>query len=212
MEVEIKLRIDKENYIKIKGLFDSLQDAQLVSTDFQHNYFLDCINNELEKKLVNFRARRTISESSKGTTTTSIITMKGKSVSATLTDGISKVSEVEDTISNNFFDLIVNNPNSIRKYKDEYPLFKLFLDEISDQDIRITSDFKTIRSVYNWKGLIVEIDWTTYSFGDAFEIEVEHYEPEKIKIMLENLLKSNDIKFSYSKRSKFGNMKAGFII
>jgi hypothetical protein len=36
--------------------------------------------------------------------------------------------------------------------------------------------------------------------------------PEKAKILLEELFKENEIEFTYSKRSKFGNLKAGSVL
>jgi hypothetical protein len=49
-------------------------------------------------------------------------------------------------------------------------------------------------------------------FGTAYEIEVEHTDPDTTKKVLEDLFVEHGVSVGYSQRSKFGNMKAGSII
>ncbi|KAJ3000381.1 hypothetical protein HDV02_005741 [Globomyces sp. JEL0801] len=186
MEVELKFRIPNEaTYIKLLDLFNNSNDAQFISTDQQQNYFFDNTLHELENQRTTFRLRRVFSTSeSNEIIKKSVMTMKGKHKKGKLENGIARVGET--------------NPTSIPSFQSKYHVIPELLDELSNQDIR--------------KELKIEIDETQYTFGTAYEVEVEHHNPEKTKILLETFLRENDIPFSYSTRSKFGNMKAGSVL
>ncbi|PHT75492.1 Triphosphate tunel metalloenzyme 3 [Capsicum annuum] len=62
--------------------------------------------------------------------------------------------------------------------------------------------FSNVRNVFEWNGVVLEIDETMYGFGTCYEIECGSLEPEKVKEMIETLLKENGIDHSYSKVSK----------
>ncbi|KAJ3273567.1 hypothetical protein HDV01_004334 [Terramyces sp. JEL0728] len=206
MEVELKFRLTKDQYEKCLHLFNSLPDCKLIDTEYQENYFIDNSNLELENKRVNFRLRRI-----NGKETKSVITIKGKGQNhATLKNGVSRISEIEETIENKDFDRMKNDPSCILNFKLD--IIESLREELTSFDLVQSAQFKNKRLIYDWKGLELEVDETEYDFGNAYEIEVEHSDPETTKELLEGLFKSNGIAFSYSKRSKFGNLKAKEII
>ncbi|PHT42465.1 Triphosphate tunel metalloenzyme 3 [Capsicum baccatum] len=49
--------------------------------------------------------------------------------------------------------------------------------------------FSNVRNVFEWNGVVLEIDETMYGFGTCYEIECGSLEPEKVKEMIETLLK-----------------------
>ncbi|KAF3678061.1 Triphosphate tunel metalloenzyme 3 [Capsicum annuum] len=69
--------------------------------------------------------------------------------------------------------------------------------------------FSNVRNVFEWNGVVLEIDETMYGFGTCYEIECGSLEPEKVKEMIETLLKENGIDHSYSKVSKVVTFRAG---
>jgi uncharacterized protein YjbK len=212
MEVELKVRLGKESYIKLFNLLTKV--GILVSTDLQSNYFLDS-KNELEQKRITFRLRRAIKTMpNKEQVTACTMTMKGKAKNGVsnhgIFEGISRVEELEHSISILDFEQIIANPSSVTSFK--YDLVPLVLEELTSRDIIITGQFENKRSHFKWNDLDLELDETSYPFGTAYELECEHPQPTKVKQLLEDLFRENGIDFGYSKRSKFGNMKAKQII
>ena len=69
--------------------------------------------------------------------------------------------------------------------------------------------FKNVRGVYDWKGLKLELDETTYDFGVSYEIECESKEPERDKKMIEGFLEENGIDYKYSAFNKFAVFLSG---
>lgn len=69
--------------------------------------------------------------------------------------------------------------------------------------------FRNVRNVYQWNGVKLEVDETVYDFGTCYEIECESSEPEKVKEMIEEFLKENEIEYSYSQLSKFATFRSG---
>jgi uncharacterized protein YjbK len=69
--------------------------------------------------------------------------------------------------------------------------------------------FTNTRMVFLWNNLCLEVDETQYPFGTAYEVEVEHVDPEMAKGLLETLFKSEQIEYKESTRSKLGTLIAG---
>jgi uncharacterized protein YjbK len=184
----------------------------LSSTDFQSNYFIDS-NKELEQKRITFRLRKAIKSFDGFEKTECTMTIKGKANGISkhaIQDGISRVEELEHSISNTDFESMLNEPKRIPEFK--YELVPVILSELLTRDFQISGQFENKRSHFKYNGLNLELDETTYPFGMAYELECEHSEPQKVKSELEQLFQENGIEYSYSKRSKFGNMKAGVVI
>lgn len=66
-----------------------------------------------------------------------------------------------------------------------------------------------MRRIYEWKGLKLELDETSFDFGTNYEIECESEEPERVMDLLEGFLKENGIDYSYSETSKFAVFRSG---
>lgn len=79
-------------------------------------------------------------------------------------------------------------------------------------DFLMICQFQNQRDVYYYEGFKLEVDKSSYEFGIAYEIEIESTEPERAKSVVEKLLTDNGIGFGFSKRSKYGNLKAGSIL
>ena len=203
MEVEVKFRLDKENFEKTVSLLH--QNSKFIKTDNQKNFFFDSKRRELDQKRINFRIR-IINE------TTAIITIKGKGdKGGKLTNGISRISEVEQDLDLLLANKIISNPLEILNHGN-IPLIKVFLDELESKDVEISEQFSNTRFIFDYKGYKLEVDETEYTFGKAFEIEIESEKPEEAKKVVEAFLTENGIHYSFSKRSKYGNLKAGAIL
>ncbi|KAI8919238.1 CYTH-like domain-containing protein [Powellomyces hirtus] len=80
------------------------------------------------------------------------------------------------------------------------------------EEFCVLGNYHTIRQVLRWQSWTVELDATTYSFGEAFEIEIETDLPEIAKHEIEKLLKAHNIPFGPSLRNKADNLRAGAIL
>lgn len=69
--------------------------------------------------------------------------------------------------------------------------------------------FRNVRNVYKWNGVKLEVDEVKYDFEDMYEVECESLEPEKVKGMIEEFFKQNEIEYSDSVMSKFAIFRAG---
>lgn len=205
MEVEVKIRLTKESYLKALQLFDRLENSKLIRIDKQKNTFIDT-DQELDSRKVTFRLRK--SESDFGTKC--FITIKGLE-SKKFEDGIMKVSELESEIDIKDYTKIIDNPLDIQEF-DQYELIKILQTETISRNYCVSGEFCTIRNIYDYNQMKIEIDETIYDFGNAYEIEIEHNNPILTKEKIETLLKHENIEFSYSKRSKFGNFIAKSVL
>ncbi|KAK4385320.1 Triphosphate tunnel metalloenzyme 3 [Sesamum angolense] len=69
--------------------------------------------------------------------------------------------------------------------------------------------FRNVRKVYNWNGVILEVDVAKFEFGEMYELECETSEPERVKKMIEEFFTENGIEYSYSVMFKFAVFRAG---
>ncbi|KAL0299304.1 UNVERIFIED_CONTAM: Triphosphate tunnel metalloenzyme 3 [Sesamum radiatum] len=69
--------------------------------------------------------------------------------------------------------------------------------------------FRNVRNVYNWNGVILEVDEAKFEFGEMYEVECETSEPERVKKMIEEFFTESGIDYSYSVMSKFAVFRAG---
>jgi uncharacterized protein YjbK len=106
---------------------------------------------------------------------------------------------------------VINNPSIILNHQD-IPLVKVLIDELTSTEIIISEQFSNTRQIYSYEGLKLEVDETEYTFGNAFEIEIESEKPEEAKALVVDLLNENGIEYTFSKRSKYGNLKAGSVL
>lgn len=81
-----------------------------------------------------------------------------------------------------------------------------------ERELVCLGGFRNVRAVYEWNGMKLELDETHYDFGTCYEIECETTEPERAKNLLEELLKTNGIEYSYSKANKFAIFRSGKLL
>lgn len=69
-------------------------------------------------------------------------------------------------------DSVLQNPNEITNHSS-IDLVSVFLNELTGPpyDIILSAQFSNERLVYEWNGLTLEVDETTYTFGTAYELE-----------------------------------------
>lgn len=97
---------------------------------------------------------------------------------------------------------MINSSRVIQRVKDEYGIGE-------NQGLICLGGFRNVRAVYEWKGLKLELDETHYEFGMNYEIECESSDLERARYLLEKLLKSHGIEYSYSTVSKFAIFRSG---
>ncbi|KAJ3301106.1 hypothetical protein HDV03_001336 [Kappamyces sp. JEL0829] len=216
MEIEVKFRLDAAAFHQAQALLATLENCQRIRVDKQENFFLDSVNGELEAKRVNFRLRHVESALADRNTQESFITIKGLGdQGGHITDGISRIKELEEAIPNQVFAALTASPNLVKDPQyASIELIGVLLAQLSKPlaDIIVSAQFSNTRTVYEWQGLELEVDETKYAFGTAYEIEIESTEPEQAKKLVEELLTAHGIAYGFSKRSKFGNLKAGSIL
>jgi uncharacterized protein YjbK len=127
----------------------------------------------------------------------------------TIIDGISRINELETNVSQQDFEATLQNPPYIIDLAPKIDFLKLVTESCKAAELKQVGFFRNTRKVFAWSGLCLEVDETLYPFGTAWEVEVEHEDPEMAKKELEAMFVKEGISFSESKRSKFGNMMAG---
>lgn len=182
------------------------QNLQTLLTPFQsavhsqHNIFFDGANSELSAKRAVLRLRFY------GGDAKCVVSLKAKAV---LVDGVSRVEEDEEEIDPLVGQECVCDPTRLRSVESR--VVKRAVDEfgVSEKGFVCLGGFKNVRGVYEWKGLVLELDETMYDFGTCYEIECESTEPEKAKKLIEEFLMENGISYSYSEASKFAIFRSG---
>eukprot|EP00158_Paraphelidium_tribonemae_P002067 Partr_v1_DN25087_c2_g1_i1_m50733 putative Adenylate cyclase len=200
MEVEVKLRIaSKEDHAKVEQCLKS----EPFAVHRQENRFFDGDAGQLGATKSVMRVR-TINEGF-----AYILTLKANSI---LRDGISRVEETEETLPPPLAQALLDDPNCISRMASQSPLLTLIMKRFDvTGNWKEIGRYQTIRKKFRWNELVLELDETMYSFGTAYEIEVETEQPEIVKLQLERLLRDNDIHFKNSGRNKFVNMIRGSI-
>ncbi|XP_042485618.1 triphosphate tunnel metalloenzyme 3 isoform X2 [Macadamia integrifolia] len=198
MEVEVKLRLpDSASHQKLSDL---LKPFHLI-THLQENVFFDGGTAELSCKRAVLRIRFYNGDSR------CVVSLKAKAV---LVDGISRVEEDEEDIDPSIGRACVAEPWRLGSVDSSRILKRVKEDfHVADHNFVCLGGFRNVRSVYDWKGLKLELDETQYDFGTCYEIECESDDPEGVKKLLEGFLKDNGISYSYSEVSKFAIFRSG---
>ncbi|KAK4375580.1 hypothetical protein RND71_006257 [Anisodus tanguticus] len=206
MEVEVKLRLpDSSAHQKVLSLLSPYH----TKTHHQRNAFFDGACGELSTRRAVLRLRfyenLEIPENVK-----CMVCLKGK---ATIIDGVSRVEEDEEELDSKIGYECVANPSKLMEVVclDDSRVLRRAKEEfhVGEEGFIGLGGFKNVRNVFEWNGVELEVDETMYDFGTCYEIECESLEPEKVKAMIETLLKDNDIDYSYSEVSKFATFRAG---
>ncbi|XP_043702185.1 triphosphate tunnel metalloenzyme 3-like [Telopea speciosissima] len=198
MEVEVKLRLpDSATHQKLSDLLKPFHST----THLQENVFFDGGGAELSSKLAVLRVRFYNSDSR------CVVCLKAKAV---LVCGVSRVEEDEEDIDPAIGRACVAEPcrlgsvdssRILRRVREEF--------RVADNSFVCLGGFGNVRSVYDWKGLKLELDETQYAFGTYYEIECESADPESVKKLLEGFLSDNGITYSYSEVFKFTIFRSG---
>merc|ERR1711916_318589 len=78
-------------------------------------------------------------------------------------------------------------------------------------DVISLGGFKNDRIEYPFSDHLIELDHTKFEFGDTYELEMETENPEKLRPIINELLKNAGCEYTESKHSKFLNFIKGSI-
>ncbi|XP_026454659.1 triphosphate tunel metalloenzyme 3-like [Papaver somniferum] len=200
MEIELKLKLpDSTSHQKLSDLLSPFH----IKTHLQDNIFFDGLNSELSSKRAVLRLRFYNDDS------LCVVSLKAKAV---LVNGVSRVEEDEEEIDPVIGRACVLEPSKLlgiegsrvlKRVKDEF-----FIGD-GEKGFVCLGGFRNVRGVYDWKGLNLELDETTYDFGTSYEIECESDDPEGVKKLLEPFFMENGISYKYSEVSKFAVFRSG---
>lgn len=202
----MKLRLpDSETYETLISFLSPFH----VRTHNQHNNFFDGVAGELSSHRAVLRIRFYEDQP----ITKCIICLKAKAV---LVNGVSRVEEDEEEINPAIGKECLADPNRLGSLVESSRIMKRVKDEFfggsnGNDGLQFVclGGFKNLRNVYEWKGLVIEVDKTSFEFGTLYEIECESSEPEKAKELIEEFLKENGVSYSNSVASKFAIFRSG---
>ncbi|KAM0974357.1 hypothetical protein ACFX2C_017548 [Malus domestica] len=195
MEVEVKLRLlDAAAHRQVTTLLAPF----LVATHRQENLFFDGSKAELAARRAVLRLR--FSDRSP----LCAVTLKARAV---LVQGVSRVEEDEEELDHSIGRACAAEPEKLMKAESR--VLRRVREEFGVLGFVGLGGFRNVRDVYDWKGLKLEVDETKYDFGTCYEIECESADPEGVKVVLEDLLRENGVRYSYSEVSKFAIFRAG---
>ncbi|KAJ7957306.1 triphosphate tunel metalloenzyme 3 [Quillaja saponaria] len=198
MEVEVKLRLpNAQAHSQVITLLSPFH----IKTHRQENLFFDGVAGELLSLRAVLRLRFYDND------VRCVVSLKGKAV---LVNGVSRVEEDEEDLDPKKGRDCVAKPELLgsvesrilRRVKEEFGV-------AAEKGYVGLGGFGNVRSVYEWKGLKLEVDETLFAFGTLYEIECESSDPEGAKRVVEDFLKENGIEYSYSQASKFAIFRSG---
>ncbi|PHT57243.1 Triphosphate tunel metalloenzyme 3 [Capsicum baccatum] len=136
-----------------------------------------------------------------------MVCLKGKAV---IVNGVSRAEEDEEELDSKIGYECVDDPRKLTEVESSRVLKRAKEEfQVGEGGFIGLGGFRNERNVFEWNGVVLEVDETKYDFGTSYEIECESSEPEKVKEMIETLLKENGIDYSYSKVSKFATFCSG---
>ncbi|XP_022870212.1 triphosphate tunel metalloenzyme 3-like isoform X2 [Olea europaea var. sylvestris] len=197
MEIEVKLRLpNKASHQKLLQLLSPFH----ITTHHQHNTFFDGTGSQLSSRGAVLRLRFY----EQTDIPKCFICLKAKAV---ITNGVSRVEEDEEEVDPSIGYACLEDPGKLINV-DSRVLGRV-KEEFGANGFKGLGGFRTVRSVYEWNGVKLEVDEVKYEFGDLYEVECENVEPEKVKGMIETFFKENGIEYSESLMSKFAIFRAG---
>ena len=191
----MKLRLpDAVSHGQVSTLLSSFH----IKTHRQENFFFDGLSGELSSRLAVLRIRFYDGDAR------CVICLKARAV---LVDGVSRVEEDEEELEPSVGRACVEDPQKLKEVESR--IMGRVKDEYGEYGFVGLGGFRNVRSVFEWNGLKLELDETSFEFGTLYEIECESNDPDAAKKMLEDLLKENEIAYSYSEASKFAIFRSG---
>ncbi|XP_023538457.1 triphosphate tunel metalloenzyme 3 [Cucurbita pepo subsp. pepo] len=195
MEVEVKLRLpDSVSHRQVSTLLSPFH----VKTHRQENFFFDGSSGELSARRAVLRIRFYDGDSR------CVISLKARAV---LVDGVSRVEEDEEELEPSVGRACVENPQRLKEVESR--IMGRVKDEFGPSGFVGLGGFGNVRGVFEWNGLKLELDESSFEFGTLYEIECESTDPDAAKKMIEDLLKENQIAYGYSEASKFSIFRSG---
>ncbi|XP_022883825.1 triphosphate tunel metalloenzyme 3-like [Olea europaea var. sylvestris] len=125
---------------------------------------------------------------------------------AVITNGVSRIEEDEEEVDPFIGYACLEDPGKLMNV-DSRVLGRV-KEEFGANGFKGLGGFRTVKSVYEWNGVKLEVDEVKYEFGDLYEVECENVEPKKVKGMIETFFKENGIEYSESLMSKFTIFRA----
>ncbi|KAD4983187.1 hypothetical protein R6Q59_002859 [Mikania micrantha] len=199
MEVEVKLRLpDSAAHQKLSDVLSPYH----TKTHLQQNLFFDTPSLSLATNHLAALRLRFYDLDSR-----SILSLKSK---PQISAGISRIEEVEEPLDPSIARACAAEPSRFSEIENSGILNRVKGEFGVDlKELVCLGGFRNVRSVHCWNGLKLELDETQFDFGVCYEIECESDEPDKVKLILEELLNRNGIRFSYSQVSKFAIFRSG---
>ncbi|KAH7564981.1 hypothetical protein ACOSQ2_021322 [Xanthoceras sorbifolium] len=198
MEVEVKLQLkDCNGHQKVSSLLSPFHKQTL----FQENIFFDDKLSKLSSNSAVLRLRFYNLNSH------SVLSLKAK---PTISDGISRVQELEEPLSVSTATACVDQPSLLSTIDSK--IIKIVKEQYGvaeNSEFLCLGGFKNVRAIYEWRGLKLELDETIYGFGTSYEIECESLEPERDRKLIEGFFDQNGIQYNYSQLSKFDIFRSG---
>lgn len=195
MEVEVKLRLHDA---AAHGQVSTLLSPFHVKTHRQENFFFDGSSGELSARRAVLRIRFYDGDAR------CVICLKARAV---LVDGVSRVEEDEEELEPSVGRACVEDPERLKAVESR--ILGRVRDEFGASGFVGLGGFGNLRGVFEWNGLKLELDETSFGFGILYEIECESADPDAAKKILEELLKENGIAYSYAEASKFAIFRSG---
>lgn len=193
----MKLRLrDKASHQKLLSLLSPFH----VATHHQYNTFFDGLAEELSSRRAVLRLR--FHEESH--LPKCFVCLKAKAVIA---NGVSRVEEDEEEVDPAVGKDCLEDPQKLMNVDSR--VLRRVKEEFGIKGFVALGGFRNVRGVFEWKGVKLEIDEVKYDFGDMYEVECESLEPERVKGIIEEFFKENEIEYSDSVMSKFAIFRAG---
>lgn len=194
IEVEVTLDLDKEGY----ELFCTEMNSFLIDIYDQWNIFFDTVDHSLLKSNKRCRVRSIDAQNSENKYTICSKTSKSDAI-----DGaIARRREVENNISKELFDNIVQHPEDYCKLAPNEIQEELL--EFKDISFCFLVDFRSIRRIYKLGEFNIESDECILPDDSKFyQLDIESSKPEEAKRVVEQKLNDLGIKFEEAPYGKF---------
>ena len=174
IEIEYKVMVDKQDFIKLEEFLDS---HYKYKTYIQTNYYYDTDNLEVKNNGLSLRIRHIENENKY------ISTLKEKQNDARI--------EYEDVINCNDINVLNDESKGLLKQKG-----------INVENIKQVAYLKTIRKEYEYHDSLLCLDYNIYYNKEDYEIECECDNMKKAKTLIVALLHKHNISYQESKYSK----------
>ncbi|KAI8570588.1 hypothetical protein RHMOL_Rhmol01G0046900 [Rhododendron molle] len=175
MEIELKIRLTSA---AAHQTLPSLLSPYHLVTHCQHNTFFDGVATEVSSRRAVLRLRFYGDDPP-----CVVVNLK---TNAVLTNGVSRVEAEEEELDPRVGRDCMADPRRLNGVRSRV------MDRVRD-DFEVSGGngfvclggFRNVRGVYDWNGLVLEVDETFYEFGTCYEIECESLEPEEAKDSIE---------------------------